>query len=88
MPQEPHLTNLYVLVKIISYNYLLLLRLLSLKAFPVTVAHMSMSDNCCWFIQHFVSFQFLVHYFTRGYVAYSIYLYTCLAFIFQMSVAI
>jgi len=45
MPQEPHLTNLCIFVKIISYNYLLLLRLLSLKTFPITVIRLSMSTS-------------------------------------------
>jgi len=45
MPKEPRLTNLCVLVKIMSYNYLLLLRLLSLKTFPITVIHLSMSTS-------------------------------------------
>jgi hypothetical protein len=59
MPQEPHLTNLCVLVKIISYNYLFLLRLLSLKAFPTAVIHLSMLTYAIGLFNILCNFSFL-----------------------------
>lgn len=59
MLEEPHLTNLCVLVKIIAYNYLLLLRLLSLKTFPTTVIHMSMSKSAVGLFYILCNFSFL-----------------------------
>jgi hypothetical protein len=59
MLEEPHLTNLCVLVKIIAYNYVLLLGLSSLKTVPITVIHLSMSKSAIRLFNILCNFSFL-----------------------------